>query len=116
MALRGPLYQISNLETWTDVIELFDDDSGDAVNLSSASDFIVSVRDAYDMSTYITASLTGGQIVRASDSLSANLTVPRSTMQTLQPKTYDIGLRVIWTTDTNEKQYILGQLAVLNGL
>lgn len=116
MALRGPLYQVSSQETWTDTIELYDDTTGDAVDLSSASDIIVKLRDPADGSTALTASLDGGEIVLAADDLSATLTVPRSTMDDLAAKTYEIGLRVVWTTDTNEKQYILGTLAVLEGL
>lgn len=116
MALRGPLYQVSNLETWTDTIELFDDVAGDAVDLSTAADIVVTLRDPADGSTALTASLDGGEIVLAADDLSAVLTVPRSTMDDLAAKTYEIGLRVIWTVDTNEKQYVLGTLAVLEGL
>lgn len=116
MTARGPLYSVSSLETWVDTIVLYDDANNQAVNIATADDVIISLRDFRDGSIVLKASILTGEIVKAGDNLSATMTVPRSKMSVLDPKTYEVGMRVIWDADTNERQYVLGTIAVFRGL
>jgi hypothetical protein len=116
MAISTASEYVSSLETWITTIELYDDNDNSAINLSAVEDIIVSLRDPETKKTVLTASLDTGEIVLSLDNLSAVLTVPRSRMSALDAKTYEIGLRVIWTANTNERQYILGTMAVVEGL
>ena len=85
------------------------------MTLAGALDIIVTI--ASDRCRdRLQGSLIGGEVVLESDFLSCTVSFTRSQMQALSPRTYEIGCRVIFAYDTDEKQMALGFLPVVEGL
>lgn len=114
--LRGSLGSISNKASWRDVIEIADEDDNDPVDLSAAEEIELTLRSRLTGSETVVASLTDATITLAADDLSASFAVPRSTMSGFDAGEYEVGLRIVWTDDTDESQEILGSISILEGL
>lgn len=112
--LQGTLPPRSNKANWGETIELYDDDTNAAMDLSTAEDIIVSVRD--ECSTVLSAKLSGGTVTLADDGLSASFNFTAGQMGGLCPKTYEFGIRIIFVDQDNELQLFLGYVPVLRGL
>jgi hypothetical protein len=114
--LTGTLEPVSNAETWQDNIEFYDDETGDAYSLASATEITLKLRDRESGSTVLSGSMTGGEIdiVGAAADGVVQFTFAASTMSALDPKTYEVG--VLLSTSSLTRQLILGTLPVLEGL
>lgn len=113
--LTGTLPDRSNKANWLQSIEVWDDDAGAAVDLSTAADITVALRDE-NGSEALSAKLSAGTVTLAADNLSASFNFTRSQMQALCAKTYEVGIRVVFITDTDEQQLVLGRISILKGL
>lgn len=113
---NGTLEPVSNSETWTDTIELFDDATGVALNTSDITALTIKVRDQDTKETVLSGSVSGGEVVAvgAASAGTYRFTFSASAMSAVCPKTYEVGCLV--TTATVTKQVILGYLPVLEGL
>jgi hypothetical protein len=115
MSYGGTLPEASNLASWQQQIEFLDSQTSEKMSLVGAQDIIITIA-APNCRPSLEGSLIGGEIVMASDFLSCTVSFPRSRMQSLSPRTYDIGARVIFEYDLNEKQCMLGHLPIVGGL
>ena len=111
---QGTLPPVSNKESWSETVELYDDTTGEKIDLSGAVDIIVKVQD--DGADVLSASLLGGTVSLSSDNLTASFTFSASQMGALEAKTHDLGIRIVNTDDTDVIQLVLGQLPVLDGI
>ena len=115
MTYGNSLPAASNLASWVKQIEFIDSTTSEPFDLSSALDIIVTI--ASDRCRdRLQGSLVGGEVVLADDNLSCTVSFTRSQMQSLSPRTYDIGGRVIFEYDVNEQQAALGHLPIVEGL
>lgn len=114
--ITGTLPPVSNKASWNERIEFYDDETGDLLSLSEAYEIEATIRNQQCETEVIKLTKSSGRIVVSEDSLSAEFTVTRSEMASLQPKTYEVGIRIIYSDDTDEQQIFLGYLPVLNGL
>lgn len=110
------LDEVSNKETWQDIIEFFDDDTGEAYfdyddDDTWPDEITMKLRDEDTGATVLSGSLTGGELVIVSD---GDVQFTFSDLSGLPAKTYTVGL--LWEADGITKQMILGRLPVLEGL
>ena len=116
--ITGTLDPVSNAATWTDTIEFYDDETGEAYfdysnSATHPSEITLKLRDESNGSTVLEISLSDGDIVLADDGI-AEFTVASTTMDDLEAKTYTVG--VLYTFDDVVTQLILGSLPVKEGL
>jgi hypothetical protein len=115
MTFGNTLPAVSNLASFSEQIEFLDSDTSEKLNLSAAQDIIVTIasdrcRDG------LQGSLVGGEVVMADDFLSCTVSFTKTQMQTLSPRTYDLGARIIFEYDIDEVQAALGFLPVVEGV
>ena len=111
---RGTLDPVSNQATWTDTIELYDDETGEPFDLGDVTAITMKLRDGC-----MTPALSGSlgeeiEIVGDDEDGVFEFTFSAGTMSNLEAKTYEVGILV--TTATATTQLILGTVAVLEGL
>lgn len=106
---------VSNAETWTDVLEFIDDETGDPwfLEASPPDEITMKLRDPSTGSTVLTGTLSNGDFAIVADG-AAEFTFPATTMGGLTPKTYDVG--VLYEDDDVTVQVILGHQPILSGL
>jgi len=112
------LAPVSNQETWQDVIEFIDDDTGgpwftEADSEGHPSDVTLKLRDPDSGRVVLKGSITDGKLAIVADG-AIEFTFPASSMRSLCPKTYEIG--VIYSAAGSDTQAFLGRLPVLKGL
>lgn len=112
----GTLEPVSNLETWTDTIEFYDDDDGTAFDLEDVTEVTLRLRDPSNGAIVLEGTLTGGDLTVVGDEADGTVEFVFSAdaMSALNPKTYEIGC--LLETATITKQIILGRMPVLEGL
>lgn len=108
----GSLGPVSNKQTWTQVFEAIDADTGDDLDLTGAS-IVLEVRDPRDCSIRLSATTANGKIVIV-DTGVFQVSFPASDMKTLCAQTYEVGCTV--TINDATLQYIIGTVAVLDGI
>lgn len=112
--LQGTLPPRSNLANWGDTIEIYDDDTNEPINLADAADVIVTFRDGCAWA--LSARLSDGTVVLEDDGLSCSFNFTKTQMGALEPKTYEFGIRVIFTEEIDELQLFLGFIPIVKGL
>lgn len=111
--LTGPLTPVSNRETWTGSYEVSDAETGDLIDLSTATEITIEVRAPTTGSPEFTLSLTGGDITIAALGV-FEWRAEASAMRSLCAKTYEIGCTIEIGDDT--VQLIVGRLPVIDGI
>lgn len=115
---RGTLNPISNAATWTDELEFFDDETGEAMfeeddDDTHPDDITLKLRDKDSGSTVLSGSLSGGELAISADGI-VTFTFSASDMSGIDAKTYEVG--VLYDADDVVTQLILGEISVLKGL
>lgn len=128
---------VSTRETWTQVIQLADGDTGDLIELKDDSghpaySFALEIIEAAPVANrtgygsfpwglddcttpIITASLDDGRIMIV-DTGTISIVIPKTAMQSLLPRTYDVYLTITSVDDTKDgRQLLIGKLPVLYG-
>lgn len=110
--LTGTLPQVSNQEDFTLTDTIYDDATGDLVNLSGAS-IVFEVRDPNYRRTVLSAT-TGNGKAAVVDTGVYQVAFSRSEMQALHPGTYDVGCVI--TLNGTTAQLLIGTVQVLDGV
>src|SRR5262245_158477 len=110
---QGTLAPASNQATWAESAELTDAEDGDPIDLSSATEIAVTVRDPQSRTSVLTLTMTGGQITIPAVGV-FSWRVDSGQMGALVAKTYEVGC-VISDTD-GDVQLFIGYLPVLDGI
>lgn len=125
---------ISNRQSWRQVVELADDDTGDLILLtdeSGAALYAIALEitasnptSHWQRSTY-PSSYDGGCDPSISASLSdyisivgtgtIQISIPKSVIATLSPQTYDVFMTITDTAEDDARQILIGRLPVLYG-
>jgi hypothetical protein len=111
--LTGTLPPVSNKADWIEEYELYDDETGDPLDISGADEITVSVRDAKSRSVLLTATLSGGSIAHAETGV-FRWTFAAESMRSLCPKTYEIGMTMLLNDVTT--QLLIGHVPVVDGV
>lgn len=85
---------VSRNGDWIDCFKFIDDETGDALNISDATEITIEIFDTDDCSAKLTATLTGGTIAHIETGV-FQWTFTRAQMQTLDPKTYDVNGSIV---------------------
>lgn len=109
----GAFDQVSNRATWTEAIELIDDDTGELLNISAATEIIVEIREPRTFTPVLTASLANGKVTRPSLGV-FQWKFTSDEMRTLCALTYEVGATLTMAGDT--EQIVIGTLPVLDGV
>lgn len=112
--LMGTLPPRSNRASWTDVIELTDEDTGDLIDVSTGiNEITVRLRDPETRAEVLSKALSASEIVVISTGI-VQFSFSSSEMGSLCPKTYELGCLV--TSSEGIEQIFLGRVPVLEGL
>jgi hypothetical protein len=111
----GTLPPVSNSETWTDTITLYDDETGETLDTGDVTAFSIKLRDT-NGSIALEGDLTSGHVAAAGVSTDGTFefTFSADEMGALNAKTYEAGILI--TASGITRQIILGSLPVLEGL
>lgn len=109
--LEVTLARVSNRADWSDVIELTDADTGDAIDLSAA-EIVVEVVD--DCGRSVLSATTGNGKVAVISAGMAEFTFTRDEMAALCPGTYRVGGTVTIAGET--EQVFFGTIPVVDGV
>lgn len=109
--LEVMLARVSNRADWSDVIELSDADTGEAIDLSAA-DIVVEVAD--DCGRRVLSATTGNGKVVVISAGTAQFSFDRSEMVSLCPGIYRVGGTV--TIDGETEQLFFGAVPVVDGV
>lgn len=111
--LTGTLSPVSNQADWIEAYGLYDEETGDPVDVSDAAEITISIRDPESGSADLTATLTGGTIEHIETGV-FQWTFTVAQMQQLCAKTYDVGMTIL--KDDQTIQLFIGKLPVLDGI
>lgn len=111
---QGSLPPRSNKASWSDSIQIFDDTTGDAVDISAATAISVRARDRETCATVLEATLANGAISLPAQTGVISFSFTETQMGSLCAKSYDFGL--LLTISGSTSQIILGTLPVIEGL
>lgn len=109
---QGTLPARSNRAGWSPIIEISDDDSGDAVDLADAT-IVFELRDPDDRTTMLSATSSSGISILDTGVFQVSFTAEQ--MRQLCAKTYEIGC-TIGNADSEPQQLILGTVPILDGI
>lgn len=109
--LEVMLARVSNRADWSDVIELTDADTGDAIDLSGAT-IVVEVAD--DCGRRVLSATTGNGKVVVLEAGKAEFTFTRAEMAQLCPGSYRVGGTV--TIGGTTEQVFFGTVPVVDGV
>lgn len=109
----GPLAPVSNKGDWSESIELTDATSGALIDISTASEITIEVRDVQSRSAVLTGTLTGGVITRISTGV-FQWSFTAAQMNALCEKNYEVGVLITMSGQTT--QLVIGTLPVLDGI
>lgn len=112
--ITGALPAVSNRETLNLQIEIFDDDAGELIDLSTATEITIAIAPrGTSRAPILTATLTGGGVTNAqTGTLDCVFSVDQ--MRTLCAGTYDIGGTLVKDGETS--QFMIGALPILDGI
>jgi hypothetical protein len=109
----GTLAPVTNADDWIESFKLTDADTGDAIDISAATEIKVIIRDRRTLAEEISATLTGGTITRPETGV-FEWTFTASQMGGLDAATtYEVVIRI--TIDSISNALVIGTLPVLNG-
>lgn len=127
--------QISNRESWKQIIQLADDDTGDLIKLTDnngAALYAISLEISPAVPRYPPAGnalpypyydLDGSPVISASladfisiiDTGTIQIALPKAKIKTLCARTYDVFLTLYDATEDDGRQILIGKLPVLFG-
>lgn len=126
---EGTLAQVSNRATWSDCVELRDQETGELVDFTGAQEIVVQVMNTQYQSYFrndygvgfggtigammITATLSGGGVQIIQPGV-FQFTFTRSQMNTLPGGDYDVGMTIVKDDVTTE--LFIGQVPVREGV
>src|SRR5262245_24065408 len=111
--LTGTLNPVSNQATWIEDFQLLDIETGDLIDISTATEIKIVVRDPVSKSSVLTLKLSSGEVVVVSIGV-FEWRAEASQMRTLTARTYELGCIIDQDGDT--VQLIIGTLPVLDGI
>lgn len=112
----GTLDAVSNLATWRDTIELYDDEDGEPFDTDEIDEVAVRLRDTETGSTALELTIGDG-VTQVGDDEDGTFefVFTANQMSGLDPKTYEFGV-LITHEDGDVTQAILGRVPVVEGL
>jgi hypothetical protein len=111
---QGSIPTGSNRATYNQDFQIFDDESGDGLDLTDAV-ITFEVRRPGCASAELSATTTNGSIVITdSDEGQFELTLTATQMRTLCAQQYEVGLTILQNGETT--QFIAGTFAVIDGI
>ena len=108
----GTLAPVSNADDWIDSVEVTDEETGDLIDISGATEIEINVRDQATRANRLAGSLTGGEITRPETGVFA-WSFTAAEMGALCAGTYEVVIRI--EIDAISTALVLGTLPVLNG-
>lgn len=111
----GNLGPVSNAATWSESVELTDDEDGDEIDLSAVDEITIEVREQGCTTATLSGTLTGGEITRPGGGTDGvfQWEFTADAMGALDPKTYDVVVRI--EEDDQTVQLLIGTVPVLQG-
>ena len=109
----GTLPPVSNKADWIEEYELYDDETDETLDISTAEEITVSIRDPKTESVELTASLSGGAITHIETGV-FEFVFTVAQMRGLCPKIYDVGMTIL--KDDITTQILIGYLPVSDGI
>jgi hypothetical protein len=109
----GTLSPVSNKADWIEAYGVYDDETGDPVDVSAASEIAIAIRDPASRSVLLSATLSGGSIEHIETGV-FQWTFTAAQMQGLCAKTYEVGLTIL--QDDQTIQLFVGTLPVIDGI
>lgn len=109
----GTLPPVSNKADWIETYELYDDETGEALDISDAEEITVAIRDPASKSVELTATL-GADTIEHIETGVIRWTFTAAQMRALCPKTYEIGMTML--KDDVTTQILIGALPVADGI
>lgn len=109
----GTLPAVSNRATYIADVEIVSDDTGDAYDISAATEITIAIREQGQRSPILIGTMTGGEITLPSSNV-LRWTFSRDQMATLCNQTYDVGVTIEFSDET--EQIIIATLPVLDGV
>lgn len=109
----GPLAPVSNRASWSEVMEIYDDETDTPIDLTTATGISLSVRDPKTQAAMLTATIGSGIEIADDEDGVFVWTFTLAQMSALDPKTYDIGITVTFSDGTT--QLLIGHVPVLEG-
>lgn len=109
--LTGTFPHASNKADWIESIGLYDVDTGDAIDISDATEIVLEVKKD-KCSTVLSGSMTGGEIDIIETGV-FQFAFTADDMEAVDPGTYDVLCRI--TKDGTVAQLIIGKLPVVSG-
>lgn len=111
--LTGTLTPVSNQADWIECYELVDDDTGDLIDISDATEIVVEIKDCPNgRHARLTSSLEDATVSHVSTGI-FQWVFTASQMSGLCAGTYDVRARI--TKDDIVTQLFIGYLPVLDG-
>jgi|GEM_PF-3300275 len=109
---QGTLSPTAMQEDWKLIVEIDDEDTGEALDLTGAT-IVFEVRDPKSRGIVLSATSSNGKI-SIIDTGVFQVLFARSEMQGVAAQNYDVGC--ILTINGETKQYIIGTVPVLDGV
>ena len=110
--LTGTLTPVSNKADWAESFEILDDETGEQIDLSDATEIVIEIKSKSRDNVLLSASLTGDTVEFVEDGV-FQWSFTAAQMTTLCSGTYDVRCRI--TKDAIVTQLIIGTLPVLDG-
>lgn len=111
--LTGTLSPVSNKADWIEAYGLTDEETGDPVDVSAATEITIALRDPSSRSVELTATLSGGTIEHIETGI-FQWAFTAAQMSGLCAKTYEVGLTIV--QDDQTIQLFVGTLPVIDGI
>lgn len=111
--ITGSLPSTSNRETLDLQIEFYDDDAGEPIDVSTATEAAIAVTLMGSRSPSLTAIMSAGQIAQIETGV-IECTFSADQMRSLRAGTYNIGGTL--TKDGETVQFMIGTLPVFDGI
>ena len=109
---QGTLSPTTTQEDWKLIVEIDDEDTGEALDLTGAT-IVFEVRDPKSRGIVLSATSNNGKILMLDTGIFRVLFV-RSEMLGLAAQNYEVGC--VLTINGETKQYIIGTVPVLDGV
>lgn len=109
----GTLSPVSNKADWIETFELYDDETGEAIDVSAATEITIAIREPGTHSEVLSGSLTGDEIEHVETGvIQWHFTADQ--MSDLCAKTYEVGMTLV--LDDITTQILIGHLPVADGI
>lgn len=109
---QGHLGEISNRAVWEPVFDIVDDDTGEAVDLSSATEILFEIKSPRGVGAVVQASLANGKVTLL-DNYNIKVSFAAGDLSNLFPGQYRAALS--FTLDDKKHDPMLAQITILQG-